>query len=165
MAETEDQKTQRELAELMVGLSNDPVVGKAIKRRITALNPTRIFADVQADDLRADLDKFKADTKAERDQEKAVARQEAARHALTSRYADEDITKIEELMTTNGIGDYELAARLYAAETTPSRPTHETQSRTWKAPSIKLNELDNLSNHTLDKAYGVVDELRGRKPH
>lgn len=165
MAETEDQKTQRELAELMVGLSKDEKIGKTIKRRITELNPARRFADVEADDLRADLDKFKADTKAERDQEKALARQEAARHALTSRYGDEDIAKIEELMTTNGIGDYELGARLYAAEITPARPTHETKSKTWQAPSIKLNELDNLNNTTLDKAYAVVDQLRGRNVH
>jgi hypothetical protein len=165
MAETPEQRTHRELAELMIGLSNDEKVGKIVKRRITELNPTRRFADVEADDLRAELNTFKAETKAERDQEKALARQEAARHALTSRYGDEDIAKIEELMTANGLGDYELGARLYAAETTPARPTHETKSQTWKAPSIKLNELDNLNNSTLDKAYAVVDQLRGRNVH
>lgn len=159
-------EAQAQLADLSVALAHNPKTRKQFTKLVQEIDPTKRFADVETDELRESIDhKF-----AERDQQAEAARTrqrlEAQRQGLISsgRFKEEDVAKMEkDVMEKHGISDYDIASKVYAADMKPVSPTSEIKSRTWKMPVLQKEDLGNLTQHSRDKAYAVIDEIRGRR--
>jgi hypothetical protein len=157
-----DPQAQAELAQLAIDLANDSKIGKSVKKRISELQPSRRFFDVEADELRETMQQ--EFTKRDQDEEarKIRAHMENERNALlNSGHTPDNVTAIEDVMTKYGLSDYKAAAKLWAAEQ-PAKRDNEQSDRTWTLPTVNKEE-DYSIKHARSKAYQVIDELRSKK--
>lgn len=158
-----DATAQRDLAALALELSKDAAGRKLINQKLKPLGKS--LPDVEFAELSANIDnKF-----AERDQQEASRRMtdhlESQKNSLRSRgFKDDEIAKIEtDIMQKHGISDYDVAARVYAAESKPANPTHEIKTRTWQMPTIGKDDIGNLNQRALNIAYQTVGEFRAKR--
>lgn len=158
-------EAQAQLAELATTLAHNPKTRRQFVSLVREVDPTKRFLDVEAEELKETVTAEFAKRDAAAEKAKIEAAQEAARHALTSRYSEDDIKKIEEGMTKHGIADYEVGAKLYAADAVMANPRPEPRSQTWEMPKMTAADVQNPSKYALNNAYAVIDEFRGRKPH
>lgn len=143
-----DLATAAELGDLLHELSHTPATRKIIADAIKKAKPesahARQFTDVEVEDK---FETFKAEQEAKevkRQQDAIVARMQAQRDKLINgddaghKYTEDDVKKIETLMQSKGITDYEDGRVLYAATLPPENnkpaappPTHGS---TWDFP-------------------------------
>lgn len=164
MANELSAEAKEQLAKLAQDLAHNPKTRKAFVGLVKEIDPTKRFPDVEADEMRAEI---KTEFEKRDEQTRAAtirARVDAQRESLKSRYAEEDIVKIEKLMEEEGISNYETGAKLYAADLKPSKPSYETQDHAWSMPAIDIKDFGNLKKITRQKAYTAIDEIsRNRK--
>lgn len=133
----------------------------------------KIPADVQMEQFRREQSAARDAEKLERDKDAALARQAQQRTKLSERYDEATIEKIEkEIMTTRGIGDYEVAATIYAAqnpEPSVNPPDRHATGAGWTMPWEGKEKGDvarlmaNPRKVALEKAHAVVGELRSKR--
>lgn len=160
-----------QIAELIAKISADPATRKTVIKAIKHVEPKwEVPADIAVDDLReetrAQLDAMRQENESRRIRDEL----ERKRKSIADRYGEDSVKEIEtNIMEKHGIVDYDVAARLYAAEQPP--PDRERRARedsrhgaTWELPQIDLAAyMANPRKAALDEAYKVVDELRGRR--
>lgn len=155
---TLDEQATRDLANLALGMSRDkelrPLVNKFLKK-----TSGKVLPDVEMEELRAEIKSDLEKEKQEREAEKVKLRLEAQRDSLKSRYEDKDISEIEKLMEKYGLSDYEAAAKLYAADTTPAEPTHDIGSQNWELPKVEVKDLGNLVTRRRSNIHSVIGDI------
>ena len=159
-----DPQAQKELADLAIALANNPKTRKAFAGMVKEVNPTKRFADVEAEELEDRVNKRFEQRDQANEQERVRIRLEAQRDSLRSRYDDSAIAEIEKVMEKYGISDYEAGAKLYAADLKPAAPTYETSDHRWSMPNIEAKDFGNLKQISRQKAYQTIEEItRNRK--
>jgi hypothetical protein len=161
-----DARAQQELAELMVDMSHDkemrPLVNKFLKKK-----NGKVLPDVELEEIRAENKREfeKRDIAASAEREKL--RLEAQRNALieSGRFSEDDVKKMEkDVMEKHGISDYNVAAKVFAADVKPADPTPEISSRNWELPKFSKEEMANPHAVARRRANDVVGEImRNRK--
>lgn len=160
-----------QLADLIAKISSDPRTRKTVIKAIKEVEPNwQVPADVIADDLREETDAKLAEIRQEAESRRIRDDLERKRRRVADKYGEDAVQAIEkDIMQKHGIADYDLAARVYAAEQPPpDRERRDQESprhgATFQVPQIDLNEyMRNPRKAALDEAYRVVDEFRGRK--
>lgn len=157
-------EAQADLAQLAIGLANDPEIGLIVKKRISQLDPTKRFPEVDTADIRAEIRKEFETRDMNRQKDEALERQRQQRQSLISsgRFQEDDVKEIEKLMEKEGIANYDTAAKIFAADRKPATPTHEIKSRVWEMPKLNKENFNNIAQHSLSEAYRAVDEIRKR---
>lgn len=158
-----DPAAQAVLAQLAIDLANNPETRKDFARIAKKVDPKRRFPDVEADEMNdriaAEFDK--------RDQaaaaEKATRKLERAKAKLAERYDDDSIKAIEALMEEHGLVDYELGAKLYAADTKAAIPTSHQEDHRWRLPEIKVEDFGKLQQISRDRAYQALDDIKRKR--
>jgi hypothetical protein len=159
-------QAEKELAELMYEYANDkeqrPIFGEWYKNK-----KGRVLPDVEAASAVQLIDRRFEQEKAEREKEKALAKLEAQRESLKSRYDDTALGEIEKLMEKHGISDYDLAARLYASETQAATPTYEVNDHTWSMPNFgkdfDIKDSAKMKQRNRGIAMQVIDEFKRKR--
>lgn len=159
-------EAQSQLADLALQLAHDPKTSKQYKKLVKELHPDRHFPDVEVDDLREEVKTLLAarDQKEESDRVNQGLRAQRNGLITSGKFTEEDVKKMEtDVMEKHGISDYEVAAKVYAADTRPANPTPEIKSRVWEMPKLAKEDIDNINQHTLKNAYAVVDEITAQR--
>lgn len=161
-----DDQAKADLAALAIELSKDVEGRKLINKKLKPLGKS--LPDVDLADLSASIDnKF-----AERDQQENARRMndhlESQKNGLRSRgFKDEDIANMEtNIMQKHGISDYDVAAKVFAADARPADPTHEIKTRTWQMPTLGEKQIHNsadIANFARERAYQVVNEFKNKR--
>jgi len=154
-----DPAAQAALAELAVELANKPETRKEFARLVQKVQPNRRFPDVEADDLKAEIDRRFEEKEREVEQKRILKAMEREKAKISKNYDEKSIGEIEALMEKHGISDYSLAARLYAAETKPANPTPQPDDHRWTLPNIDLKDFNNLKQIGRSNAYKAIDEI------
>lgn len=159
-------EAQASLAELTVAIAQNPETRKQFAGMVKKVKPEYqgSFHDVTNEDMR---DEMKAEFR-KRDEENlkkdALRQLSEQRNSLRDRYDDTALGEIEKLMEKHGISDYDLAAKIYAADTKPSMPNPSAGDYSWKMPAIEVKDFNNLKQIRHEKAFQAVDEIiRNRK--
>lgn len=152
-------EAQAQLAKLSMDLANNPKTRKQFVGLVKEIDPSKRFPDVETDALREEFAAARENDKLEREKEKTMARLEAQKGMLKSRYDDAAIGEIEKLMEKLGISDYDVGARIYAAETKAATPTYQANDHRWNLPAVEQKDYANLKQNTRAKAMQVIDEL------
>lgn len=155
---------KEQLAELMYNIGNNPKTRKQTLKAIKEIDPDARFSDLEAEDLRQEIEEKFSEQEQLRLGREAQERQQRQRDSLVSsgRYSEEDLPKIEETMQKYGITDYEAGAKLYGADVEPARPTPEIKGRVWEMPSFE-GLKENPQTWGRKEAYKVIDELRSTR--
>jgi hypothetical protein len=129
--------------------------------------------DVQMEQFRREQAADRANEAIEREKQSALDRQAAQRAKLAERYDEATIKKIEdEVMTTRCIGDYEIAATIYASqnpEPNVNVPERTATGSVWTMPweGKDKGEVAELMRDprkmALKRAHAVVGELRKKR--
>lgn len=169
MPDNLDPEAQKQLAELMVGMSKNPKTRKEFTRLVREVNPSMSFPDVEKEEMRETITSEFAKRDQENETKRVKERLEAQRSSLitSGRFKEEDVGKIEkEVMEKHGISDYEVAAKVYAADMRPASPTPEIKSRVWEMPMASLGKeaLGNMDNFARNEAYKAIDDIKKKRP-
>lgn len=157
-------EAQAQLAKLATDLANNPKTRKQFVGLVKEIDPSKRFADVEVDDLREEMKRERELEKQETAKQKMLDKLEAQKTSLKDRYDDAAIGEIEKTMEKLGISDYDVGARIYAAETKPAKPTYEVQDHRWSLPNIEMKDFGNLEQISRAKAYQAIDDIqRARK--
>lgn len=161
-------EAQAQLSKLATDLAHNPKTRKRFVNLVKEIDPSKTFPDVELEDLRESIEAKFADRDHQEAARKATRKLERQRASLieSGRFKEEDVEKIEkEVMEAHGISDYEVAATYYGAITKPVTPTSEIKSQTWKMPPMTKDDISNIGHHTLQNAYAVIDEIKGKRVH
>jgi len=157
-----------ELGRLALQVGHDPKTRRDFFKAVQKVAPERYAA--QADMVMQDqLDTLREELATERLQRKGDeirVRTEAARAALLSRYSDDDVKKIEAIMSEVGISDYERGARLYASEVAPAAPANSPPrpSPKFDFPTGFDALVKDPQGAARETAFAVIDELKKARP-
>jgi hypothetical protein len=164
----------KQLAALQVALVKSPKTRIATLMNVKTLDPNYALPpDVQIAQLRHEL----GQKDAKRDHEARVtevntrlARGKAGLLDGTTlpgnQFSAEDAEQIEKLMEQHGITDHAIGAKLFLADMKPALRPGERPSAGWEFPQyaglMEAQSVTQLNKAAMNKAYEVVDELRGR---
>ncbi len=156
-------EAQAQLAKLATDLANNPKTRKGFTKLVREIDPSKRFPDVETDEIREEMRKEFETRDADRKKEAALAKIEAQKNGLKSRYDDKAIGEIEALMEKLGISDYDIAARLYASEiaaATPRSGEYVEDDHKWSLPKFDVKDIPNLTQNARANAYKALDEVR-----
>lgn len=172
-----DDATLIELGRTMLAVSQNPKTRKQVLKATKETFPTFAMpADLAAEEIEAKVDDKFATRDAEAASTAARARLESARAGLIDgslipgrKFAEDDVKKIEKLMETKGIADYESAAIVYGSTQTPadSVPPIET-SGTWEMPrpeGLNLFNTTQVNERARKSAFAAIRELGAQRQH
>lgn len=173
-----DPAVANDLTALFLKLSHDPktrkIIAKAIKEGAPDSRHAQAFADVEVDDK---FEQFRAEQEAkelERQKNEMLRQMNAKRSALLvggpdgegRKYSEDDVKKIEKLMESKGISDYEDGATLYAATLPPADPSPQnmpvSHGSTWEFPEIAKFGIDPVKA-SRDTAHAVISEFMRKR--
>lgn len=159
----------QELGKLSLRLAANEKTRKAHLKNIKTLSPGyQLPADIATADLREELTGALADDKLERERKATEDRIAAQRKSLidSGRYSEDDVKKIEtEVMQKFGLSDYAAAAKIYAADTQPAKPSGReplTRDATWTLPQVP-GLLDDPTKAARNAAYAEIDAINARR--
>ena len=161
-----DDFSKTQLAQLAIELANDPETRPMVNKKTKVRGSPMM--DVELADMKAEMRKEFEDRDQKSQQEKIKRQLETQRNGLIDRgYKEEDVSKIEtDYMQKHGIGDYDLAAKLYAADQKPADPSYEIQTRTWQMPNFTKEQIMNpkeLDRRAREGAYQTLAEMRAKR--
>ena len=147
-----DPAVANDLTALFLKLSHDPktrkIIAKAIKEGAPDSRHAQAFADVEVDDKFEKFRQEQEERETQRQQQEILRQMNAKRSALLvggpdgegRKYSEDDVKKIEKLMESKGISDYEDGATLYAATLPPVDPSPQSippvHGSTWEMPEF-----------------------------
>lgn len=135
------------LSTLLYKMSHDPRTRDDTARIMSKVDPNaaKAFADVSLKDQFAQFRKEMEDEKLRERMAQAQQRQREQRQKLAERFSEDQIVEMEKtIMTKHGLGDYEAASKIYAADN-PSTPAEmippsergEGSRTTWEFPTVE----------------------------
>jgi len=162
-------KTRGQLAAAVRAGSDDPII-KNFVGSFTDVQEPRPAAPAPSDDPTkrpATMGDVQAALDEDRGKQRIAAAEDARKAQRQSmidqgRFTPESMTKLEEFMTEHGYSNYEHAAVLFAHENPPTNTSMIGSERRWEMPTAK-DLLADPKKVALNRAYQVVDEIRGRK--
>jgi hypothetical protein len=174
-----DLQTAAELGDLLHELTHDKKFRGKLGRLIKEAKPesphAAAFSDIDVEDR---FESFKAEQEAKallQQQEDIMRRMNERRAALLSggpdgsgrKYAEDDIKKIETLMQSKGLTDYDDGATLYAATLPPvdPRPGADIPAQhgsTWEFPEWSKFGADPVKA-SRDTAHTVITEFMRKR--
>jgi hypothetical protein len=156
-------EVQAQLAKLATDLAHNPKTRKQFTKLVKEIDPTKRFPDIEAEELEEKMQREFEKRDHEAEAKRTQDRLEKQKESLKSRFKDEDISEIEKLMEKHGISDYDVGAKLYAAETKPAEPTYEMQDRAWSLPKIDIKDFGNLKAQARKNAYQAIDDIKRKR--
>lgn len=160
---TEQEKLDIEVGKMMRRVAAQPKVRRQLYQTLKAVDPNVRWPDQEMQDFK---EQFYATERAKAEKlaaDKAKAEMEEQRSGLVKRFDEVHVKKIEKLMEKHGIYDYDLGARLYAAEAPPPDATTDYSSRNrWTMPTDK-ELIDNPSKWANEMAHKVIGEFRSQR--
>lgn len=173
-----DLATAAELGDLLHELTHDKKSRKIIADAIRKVKPdsphAAAFTDVEVDDK---FESFRAEQEAKdlkRQQDAIVERMNRHRQALLTggpdgtgrKYGEDDLKKIESLMSAKGLTDYDDGATLYAATLPPVDPHPPSEipqhGATWEFPEWSKFGAD-PNKAARDTAHTVITEFMRKR--
>lgn len=155
----EDYKALKELSDLTVKMANGDT-RKEFARIAKKVDPKRRFPDVEAEDLEDRINKKFEEREQQEIAAKAAKKLERAKAKLKESYDDKAIEEIEGIMEKHGIADYEVGAKLYAADTKPATPSSIQQDHRFTLPNIDIKDFGNLRQIQQSRAYQAIDDIK-----
>lgn len=159
-------EAQKQLADMFVTMANNPKTRAQTVKLAREAGLTLNLPDVEAATMREEMDAKLAERDSRDEQRRVIERQQRQRAALISErgFTDDDVTKMEkEVMEKHGIGDYEVAAKIFAADTTPASAVPEMNSGVWEMPAFPKEMMTSPRNFARKEAYKVIDENRRKR--
>jgi hypothetical protein len=133
------------------------------------------FSDIEQDDKFEAFKKEQADRELEHQRQEVLARMNRQRAGLLTggpdgagrKYSEDDIKKIEDLMSKKGMHDYDDGATLYAATLPPVEPGDPggppiAHGQRWEIPQLK-DWAKNPAKMANDQAHKVIAELMHKR--
>jgi len=171
--------TAAELGDLLHELTHNKETRKTIAAAIKKAKPesphAAAFSDVEVEDRFEKFTRDQEEKELKRQQDAIVARMNERRAALLTggpdgsgrKYAEDDIKKIEALMQSKGITDYDDGATLYAATLPPIDPTPGNEppvqhGSTWEFPEWSKFGADPVKA-SRDAAHTVITEFMRKR--
>ena len=169
--------TAAELGDLLHELSAHKDTRKAIAAAIRKVKPDSeyvgSFKDIEVEEKFEELKAAHEQEKIEAEQQRVLQRMGAQRQKLIDgdsrgrKYSEEEIGKIESLMQSKGITDYEDGATLYAATLPPDDPQPKRDQppqhgATWEFPDWAEFGKDPVKA-SRDRAHQVIGEFMRRR--
>lgn len=167
-----------DLGDLLHELTHDPKARSKIGRVIREVRPesphAAAFADIEQEDRISAFEQKQADKELKAQQQAVLDRMNAQRASLLTggpdgqgrKYSEEDISKIEALMTKKGITDYDDGATLYAATLPPVTPKPDNlpqqHGATWEFPEWATFGKDPV-RASRNLAHQVIDEFQRKR--
>lgn len=150
---------------MFVTMANNPKTRAQTVKLAKEAGITLNLPDVEAATIREEMEAKLAERDQKEEQRRIKEKMERQRMSLIEKgFTDEDVGKIEkEVMEKHGISDYEVAAKIYAADTKPAPATPEIHSGVWEMPAFPKEMLSNPRNYARKEAFKVIDELRTKK--
>lgn len=157
-------EAEKQLASMMMGLTKSEKHGKVAKKMLSEEFGMR-FPDIEKEEIDTQLNSFKENFKQEQKIEEVKRQTAAARQSLvdSGRFNEEEIGKLEKMMEEKGISNYEDAAIIYNSQLRPAEPTPVIKSNTWEFPSLKPEDVGNMTQRARETAGKVINEFRNRK--
>ena len=176
MTDTHQAPPADELRELFLKLAHDKKTRKTIAKAIREIAPdskhAAAFADVDVEDKFEAFKREQEEAAIKRQQDEMLAQMNLKRTRLLNgdssgrKYSEDDVKKIEELMTKKGISDYEDGATLYAATLPPVEPNLDNEppqhGATWEMPEFAKFGND-PTKAARDTAHQVIGEFMRKK--
>jgi len=161
-------ENREEVFKLLDKIAKDPVAKKDFLRAARKVEPEwQAPVDVAVDELRDEIRAEREADRLARETERSNAALEAKRRGIVERYGEDAVKIIEDdIMKRHGTADYDLAARIYAAEQPPPDRERRDQDASrhgaiWRMPEIDLKAYnDNPKLAARDAAYKLIDEFR-----
>jgi len=166
---------QEELADLFHEMAHDKDGRKEVANWLRKKKPdsphAAAFADIEQDEKFQAFRKEQEDRELEHQKQEVIARLNKQRSGLLTggvdgagrKYSEDDVKKIEDLMSRKGISDYDDGATLYAATLPPVEPGQGgappiAHGQRWEIPGLK-EYAKNPAKAANDRAHQVVAEL------
>jgi hypothetical protein len=172
-----DPTVATDLALLALELANNKETRKEFGKLVRKAKPeskhAHAFSDVEMDERLAEIERKNEEKEIKRQQDAIVARMQAQRDKLLNgegggrKYAEDDVKKIETLMQSKGITDYEDGATLYAATLPPENPMPsgadaQQHGATWEFPEWGKFGKDPV-RASRDTAHQVITEFMRKR--
>jgi hypothetical protein len=155
-----DPTAQAELANLALEIANTPETRRDYANLVRKVHPERRFFDIEADEAKEAIHKEFEKRDQESRQRQALQAMEQERAKVAERYDANAMKEIESLMQEHGLASYQVAARLYAAETKLATPTSSLDDHRFSMPKFDMKDLSNLNSIARAKAMATLDEIR-----
>lgn len=155
-----------QLAALAQTLAHNPKTRRQFVKLVQEVDPSKRFPDVESDELRESIKSEFAQRDQQAEANRVLQHQQNQRAGLISsgRFKEEDVKAMEkDVMEKHGISDYDIAAKVYSADTRPATPTSEIRSRSWEMPNMTKDNIANLGHHARDTAFKVIDEFKNKR--
>jgi hypothetical protein len=155
-------------AALLRRLATDPRTRRIVTKAIKEIDPENYrdhaFPDQKVEDLKEEMEARLAELESKRKIEQADEILRKQKQELLNKYSDEQISEIEKIMEKHNISDYELASKVYAADTPqvdPKRSPRPTQfGERWQFPENMEEFKKDPAGAALRGAYADIDRLR-----
>lgn len=163
-----DERAKFNLGALVATMLNDPALGKQTKRLLKTKNPDLSFPDLDAEDAVLASQKK---TQEQMDELKTALRNREARDALKEE--DAKITAVgldpkvvRKFMTDEGINNVDIVIELFESRQALAEPS-TSQVGPFRFEGVTQDDLKNMWKDPVkwreEKAYEVINELRGKK--
>jgi len=161
------------LAELANGLASDPKTRSGFLHLTKIANPTTSIPEIDIPaglqkQFQPYLEKLDALTKAQEQRELRDRIESSRKDIIAKGVAPGDVQAIEKLMVEKGIANHDTAVEHYRMQQRAAEPTPASTAfgaRKFEKPTLPDMKQFNgdPKAYTYATAYGVIDELRGRK--
>lgn len=163
---TEAEKLDIEVGKMMRRVAANPKTRRQVYQTLKQADPSVRWPDQDIEDFKEEWLKKQDEERIARKAAEDKAEMEKQRATFLERYGEEDLKKIEKLMEKHAIFDYEVAAKLYAAEAPPPTQGNEAYgsagSTRWEMPSDK-ELLDNPTKWADKMARQTIAEFRQQR--
>jgi hypothetical protein len=152
---------------LMRQLINDPRSRADTAKWIKEVAPEykNHFPDTDISSLKADIERQREEDKLAREREKIEAKLQAQKSRLAEKYEPSQIEEIEKLMQEHGISNYDIGAKLYAADMPPpeeGRMPVGRQGERWEFPDLENYKKDPMGA-AAKSAYAEIDRMNAQR--
>jgi hypothetical protein len=163
-----EERQKFNLGALVATMLSDPVLGKQTKRLLKTKSPDLSFPELDAEDA---ILKGQEKSQAQIDELKTLLRTREARDALASE--DAKITAVgldpkvvRKFMTDEGINNVDIVIELFESRQALAEPTTSSVGP-FRFEGVTQDDLKNMWKDPVkwreEKAYEVINELRGKK--
>lgn len=178
-----DPATAAELGDLLHELTHDKRGRRGIAKLIKEIKPdsphAQAFADVDIEDRFEDFKREQEEDRLRRESERINNELARQRNDLLTggadgegrKFSEDDVKKIEELMTARGIRSYADGAVIYGTLNPPVDPDHENgapqHGATYQFPTIGNLSFEDFARNpngaSRDLAHSMITEFNRRK--
>jgi hypothetical protein len=158
------------LANILKKIANDPRSRKAVVKAIKEVDPEAFppgsFADTIVSDLEEKIEAKFTDRDAKSETARVERHLREQKRKLSEKYEPEQIAEIEKLMEAHNLADYDIGAKVYAADLPPidpkrgGTPPPAKFGERWEFPSNMDDFRKDPAGTALKGAYADIDRIR-----